>query len=42
VYSGKVDFLPNYVRHDKQNGKYSPEITGKEDVWNVDVGKWRG
>jgi len=39
---GKVDFLTKFVRHDKQDGKYFPEITGKEDVWNVDVRRWKG
>ena len=31
---GKVDFLVKYVRHDKVDGKYFAEITGKETVWN--------
>lgn len=31
---GKVDFLCKYVRHDKIDGKYLPEITGGEPVWN--------
>jgi len=31
---GKVDFLCKYVRPDKQDGIYLPEITGKEPVWN--------
>ena len=29
-----VDFLVKYVRHDKQDGIYLPEISGKEPVWN--------
>ncbi len=29
-----VDFLVKYVRHDKQDGIYLPEISGKESVWN--------
>lgn len=31
---GKVDFLAKYVRHDKKDGKYLPEITGEKPVWN--------
>lgn len=31
---GKVDFLAKYVRHEKQDGKYLPEISGKPAVWN--------
>jgi hypothetical protein len=31
---GKVDFLGKYVRPDKVDGKYLPEISGKEPVWN--------
>lgn len=37
---GKVDFLAKFVRHDKQDGKYFNEITGKGDVWNIDVSRW--
>jgi hypothetical protein len=33
---GRVDFLTKYVRPDKQDGQYLPEISGKEAVWNVD------
>ena len=29
-----VDFLVKYVRPDKQDGIYLPEISGKEPVWN--------
>lgn len=32
---GSVDFLVKYVRHDKEDGKYFPEVTGKETVWNA-------
>ncbi len=32
--SGKVDFLVKYVRPDKVDGCYLPEITGKDAVWN--------
>jgi len=31
---GKVDFLAKWVRPDKVDGKYLPEISGKEAVWN--------
>ena len=31
---GKVDFLTKYVRPDKVDGCYLPEISGKEPVWN--------
>jgi hypothetical protein len=31
---GKVDFLAKYVRPDKQDGIYLPEISGQEPVWN--------
>ena len=31
---GKVDFLAKYVRPDKQDGIYLPEVSGKEAVWN--------
>jgi hypothetical protein len=31
---GGVDFLVKFVRHDKEDGKYFPEVTGKETVWN--------
>ena len=37
---GEVDFLTKFVRHDKQDGKYFNEITGKGDIWNIDVSKW--
>jgi RNA ligase len=30
----KVDYLVKYVRSDKQDGCYLPEITGAEAVWN--------
>lgn len=30
----KVDFLVKYVRPNKQDGIYLPELTGKEAVWN--------
>lgn len=32
---GKVDFLAKWVRPDKVDGKYLPEISGKPPVWNV-------
>ena len=31
---GKVDFLAKYVRPDKVDGYYLPEISGREAVWN--------
>ncbi len=31
---GEVDFLAKYVRPDKTDGGYLPEISGKEAVWN--------
>lgn len=31
---GIVDFLVKYVRHDKEDGKYFPEKTGGETIWN--------
>ncbi len=31
---GKVDFLAKWVRPDKVDGKYLPEISGKPAVWN--------
>lgn len=30
----KVDFLAKYVRSDKEDGKYLPEISGKPPIWN--------
>lgn len=32
--NGKVDFLAKYVRPDKQDGCYLPEVSGKPPVWN--------
>ena len=31
---GKVDFVAKWVRPDKVDGKYLPEISGKEAIWN--------
>jgi len=31
----KVDFLCKYVRPEKKDGIYLPEISGKEVIWNV-------
>ena len=31
---GDFDFMAKYVRPDKQDGKYLPEISGGENVWN--------
>jgi hypothetical protein len=32
---GAVDFLVKFVRHDKEDGKYFPEKTGGETIWNT-------
>jgi len=29
-----VDFLAKYVRTDKVDGAYLPEITGHQELWN--------
>lgn len=34
---GEVDFLAKYVRHDKEDGKYFPEKTGGETIWNIQI-----
>lgn len=31
---GRVDFLAKYVRPDKVDGCYLPEVSGKDPVWN--------
>lgn len=31
---GKVDYLAKYVRPDKVDGRYLPELTGSDPVWN--------
>lgn len=36
----EVDFLAKFVHHHKQDGKYFPQKTGREIVWNCDVSKW--
>lgn len=33
---GAVDFLAKWVRPDKQDGIYLPEVSGNPPVWNVD------
>lgn len=33
-----VDFLAKYVRPDKIDGKYLPEISGNEPIWNLSIG----
>mgnify|MGYP000966084329 CR=1 FL=1 len=38
-YKGEVDFLVKYVRPDKPDGIYLPEISGKPPVWNCDPGR---
>jgi hypothetical protein len=40
-YRGKVDFLVKYVRPDKADGVYLPEISGNEPVWNFHLEKIR-
>lgn len=37
---GKVDFLTKYVRPDKEDGKYFAELTGKGEIWNIDVSEY--
>lgn len=37
---GKVDFLAKWVRPDKVDGKYLPQITGGEPVWNWNFADW--
>ena len=32
--NGEVDFLVKYVRPDKVDGLYLPEVSGKEAIWN--------
>ena len=32
---GRVDFLVKYVRSDKVDGKFLPEVSGEEAVWNT-------
>ena len=34
---GKVDFLAKYVRHDFEPGKYLPEISGNDPVYNCPI-----
>jgi hypothetical protein len=31
---GTVDFLAKYVNHNKEDGKYLPEISGQTPIWN--------
>lgn len=38
---GKVDFLCKYVNPQKQDGKYFPEVTGQETVWNAPVSDFK-
>lgn len=39
---GKVDFLAKYVRPDKVDGCYLPEISGRPPVWNWRPGSTTG
>lgn len=32
---GKVDFLCKYVRPDKEDGKYLPDVSGNDIIWNM-------
>ena len=32
--SGKVDFLAKFVRHDKADGCYLPDVSGQQAIWN--------
>ena len=34
---GRVDFLVKYVRPDKVDGKYLPEVSGQAAVWNAEA-----
>lgn len=34
---GEVDFLTKFVRHDKEDGKYFPEVNNGITTWNIDV-----
>ena len=33
----KHDFMAKYVRPDKIDGKYLPNVSGGEDVWNIEL-----
>lgn len=35
----KVDFLVKFVRGDKKDGIFLPEVSGKEPIWNYDLRK---
>ncbi len=37
--NGKVDFLVKFVRPDKEDGIYLPEISGKDPIWNYAINK---
>lgn len=34
---GEVDFLTKFVKHNKEDGKYFTEVSGKPAVWNYDL-----
>lgn len=34
---GRLDFIVKYVRPDKKDGVYLPEISGKPPVWNAEI-----
>lgn len=37
---GRVDFITKYVRHDKEDGKWLPEINGGLPYWNGLLEQW--
>lgn len=38
---GELDFITKYVRHDKQDGKYFPEINNGITTWNIDISYYK-
>lgn len=38
---GEIDFITKFVRHDKQDGKYFPEINDGVTTWNMDVSGYK-
>ena len=38
----EVDFLVKYVRPNKKDGRYLPEVSGEEPVWNCDAEEFMG
>lgn len=37
----EIDFITKYVRHDKQDGKYFPEINNGITTWNIDTSAYK-